>query len=99
MEVVPTTVGTASRGWDEQHLDVAAASHQVGGATTSGFTPAVAGIASRFTASWERFTDALGDDCEARADGLRAAIRDYVGSDEAQGIQLILLMGYLQEVR
>jgi hypothetical protein len=99
MEVVPTTVGVASRGWDEQHLDVAAASRQIGRATTSGFTPAVAGVASWFTTNWERFTDGLGSDCEERADGLRAAIRDYVGSDEAQGTRLILLMPYLQEVR
>ncbi len=89
MEVVPTSVGVTSRGWDEQHLDVLAASRQIGGASTSGFTPSVSAVASRFTTSWERFTDALGGDCEARADGLRAAIRDYVeqrrGAGDAAG--------------
>lgn len=99
MEVVPTSVGVTSRGWDEQHLDVLAASRQIGGASTSGFTPSVSAVASRFTTSWERFTDALGGDCEARADGLRAAIRDYVESDEVQGMRLVLLMPFLREKR
>ena len=99
MEIVPASVGVASRGWDEQHLDVAAASRQIGGMATAGFTPAVSGVAARFATSWERFTDTLGDDCEARADGLRTAIRDYIGSDDAQGMHLILLMGHLQELR
>ena len=49
MEVVPITVGVASRAWDEQHLDVAAAAEQVGGAGTGGFTAAVSGPAARFS--------------------------------------------------
>jgi hypothetical protein len=99
MEVVPVSVGVASRGWDEQHLDVAAASRQIGGASTSGFTSSVSGAASRFTTGWQRFTDTLGNDCEARAEGLRAAIRDYVASDDARGLQLLQLMAFLQEER
>jgi hypothetical protein len=99
MEVVPVSVGVASRGWDEQHLDVAAASRQIDGAPTSGFTAQVSGAASRFTTGWERFTATLGNDCEARADGLRTAIRDYVASDDAQGMQLLQPMAFLREER
>lgn len=99
MQVVPVSVGLASRGWDEQHLDMAAATGQIRKAATSGFTAAVTGTASRFTAGWGGFTETLGNDCEARADGLRTAIRDYVTSDEAQSMQLLVLSSYLQEVR
>lgn len=99
MEVVPLSVGVTSRAWDEQRLDLDAAAGQIGGAGTGGFTSAVSGTASRFTTAWQRFTEGVGTGCEAQADGLRAAIRDYVTSDEAQGIEILLLQSYLQEVR
>lgn len=99
MEVVPVSVGVASRAWDEQHLDLAAASGQIRGASTSGFTGPVSGVASRFTTKWERYTEALGGRCEARADGLRAAIHDYVTSDEAEAGALFALASYLMEER
>ena len=99
MEVVPLSVGVASRAWDEQHLDLAAAAGQIGDAPTGGFTSAVSGTAARFTTAWERSTRALGEDAEARADGLRSSIRDYVTSDEAVGIEVFLLGAYLSEQR
>lgn len=99
MEVVPTSVGVASRAWDEQHLDLVAAAHQVSGADTAGFSPAVAGAAARFTSAWTRFVTAAGTECEDRADGLRTAIRDYVTSDELVGSDLLLLRTYLLERR
>lgn len=99
MEVVPASVGAASLAWDEQHLDLAAAAGQIGGAGTGGFTSNVSGTASRFTTAWQRFTDTAGTTCEAQADGLRTAIRDYIASDEAQGIEILLLQGFLEEVR
>jgi hypothetical protein len=99
MEVMPLSVGVASRAWDEQHLDLAAASGQIRGASTSGFTGPVSGVASRFTAKWERHTETVGGQCEVRADGLRTAIRDYLASDEAQALVLLELGSYLREVR
>ena len=99
MEVVPISVGAASRAWDEQHLELDAAGHQVSGADTGGFTPAVGGAATRFTSAWSRFVGAAADECEDRADGLRTAIRDYVTSDGQVGSDLLLLRTYLQERR
>jgi hypothetical protein len=99
MQVVPLSVGEASRGWDEQHLDLDAAATQIAGADTGGFTGNVRGAATRFLTQWERHAKALGTDSEARADGLRTAIRDYVASDDAAGADLMLLLSYVQEQR
>ena len=99
MEVVPASVGQASRAWDEQHLDVQAAAGQVGQAGTSGFTPAVSGQAARFVRAWERHTYTLAATCETQADGLRVTIRDYVESDEAVGATYFALLPFLTEVR
>jgi hypothetical protein len=99
MEVVPVSVGVASRAWDEQHLDLAAASRQIDRAGTGGFTAAVSGTASRFTGAWTRHADGLATDCEVRADGLRAAIADYVATDDLSFHDLVALGGYLTEAR
>ena len=102
MEVVPVSVGAASRGWDEQHLDLAAAAEQITGAPTSGFTAGVKGAASRFTAAWHGHADDLGAACEETADGLRRALVDYVSTDESiQGdfSALLAYAPYLQEQR
>ena len=99
MEVVPVSVGVASRSWDEQHLDLAAASRQIDRAGTDGFTSAVSATASRFTGAWTRFAADLGTDCESRADGLRAAIADYVATDDLSFHEVIALGGYLTELR
>jgi hypothetical protein len=99
MDVVPVSVGVAARAWDEQHLDLAAASRQIDGAGTGGFTTAVSGTASRFTGAWASHAAGLGTDCEARADGLRTAIADYVATDELSFQELVTLGGYLAEVR
>lgn len=99
MDVVPASVGVASRAWDEQHLDLAAASRQIDGAGTGGFTAAVSGTASRFIGAWTRHAAGLGTDCEARADGLRTAITDYLATDELSFDDLVALGGYLTEAR
>jgi hypothetical protein len=99
MEVVPVSVGVASRSWDEQHLDLAAASRQIDRAGTAGFSDPVAGAASRFTGAWTRFAANLGTECEARADGLRAAIGDYLRSDDVSFHDLLALGSYLREIR
>jgi hypothetical protein len=99
MQVVPVSVGEASRAWDEQHLDLDAAATQIADADTSGFTSNVRGTATRFLTQWERHATALGTASEARADGLRTTIVDYVASDDAAGADLMLLLSYVQEGR
>ena len=99
MQVVPLTVGVASRTWDEHHVGCAAAADQVGCAPTGGFTGAVAGPASRFAATWQRHTRGLAAQAEGRADGLRGAIADFLATDEAVGFQVAGLRGFLVEQR
>ena len=99
MEIVPLSVGRVSRSWDEQALDVSAAAGQLGVAPTGGFTTAVAGAAARFTSAWERHTTGLTGEAEARADGLRAVIADYVSTDQGVGADLLRLTGYRWEQR
>jgi predicted nicotinamide N-methyase len=99
MEIVPESVGLASRAWDDQSLDLASAAELVSGAGTAGFTSAVSGAASRFLTQWQRHTATLGADAEANADGLRVTISDYVTSDEAVGADVLLLTAYVGEAR
>jgi hypothetical protein len=99
MEVVPVSVGVVSRSWDEQHLDLAAASRQIDRADTGGFSAPVAAVAARFTDAWGRLFADLSTDCEARADRLRVVLADYVASDEATFLDLVRLGLFLDEVR
>ncbi|MCW2853758.1 MAG: hypothetical protein JWM84_3422 [Nocardioides sp.] len=99
MEVVPVSVGEASRAWDEQHLDLDAAATQIADADTGGFTSNVRGTATRFLTQWQRHAEGLGTVSEERADGLRTTITDYVTSDEASRGDLVRLLSYTQEVR
>ncbi|WP_193614839.1 hypothetical protein [Nocardioides lijunqiniae] len=99
MEVVPVSVGEASRAWDEQHLDLDAAAAQIADADPSGFTGNVRGSATRFLTQWERHAESLGTVSEQRADGLRTTVSDYVTSDEATRGDLVRLASYLHEVR
>ncbi len=99
MQVVPATVGEASRRWDDSHLGLQSAADGIGSAPTGGFTAAVSGTSARFTSAWQRFAADTGDECEARADALRAAIRDYLATDDVAFVDLVALAGYLQEQR
>lgn len=99
MEVVPVSMGEVSRAWDDQHLDLDAAAGRIAGADTAGFTSNVRGSANRFRTQWERHAEGLGTASEARADGLRTTITDYVTSDEAAGADLMLLLSFTQEQR
>ena len=99
MEVVPLSVGRVSRSWDERGLDVSAAAGQIGSAPTGGFTATVSGSASRFTTAWERHATGVAEEAEARADGLRAVIADYLATDQAAGTELLVLASYLREQR
>lgn len=99
MQVVPVTVGVASRAWDEQHNDVTAGAGQIGGASTEGFTDGVSGAAARFATTWQRHTTALADQAEARADGLRTSIADFLETDEAVGFEVFALRSFMVEER
>ena len=99
MQVVPLSVGCVARSWDEQHLDVAAAAAQVGAASAGGFTEAVAGAAARFASTWQRHVAALSEQAEARADGLRSAVEDYLRTDEVVRGDQLALRSLLPEVR
>lgn len=99
MEVIPLTVGVAARAWDEQHNDVRAAADQIGGASTGGFTEGVSGAASRFLRTWQRHTTTLADQAEARADGLRTSITDFLETDEAVGFEVFALRAFMVEER
>lgn len=99
MEVVPLSVGAASRAWDEQHDDVAAAAGQVGEAPTGGFTESVSGAAARFASSWQRRTEGLADEAEGRADDLRRVVADFLATDRAVEGDVLGLIGYLEERR
>jgi hypothetical protein len=98
MEIVPVSVGRASRAWDQQHIDLASAAGLVGGASTGGFTAAVSGPAARFLGDWERFTAALGSRSEVQADGLRDTIRTYLATED-QVANRWLLQAWVQEQR
>lgn len=99
MEVDPFAVGATARAWDEQHLDLEAAGRQIGGADAGPFTPAVAATAARFAATWSRFTRALGDECETRADGLRTSLEEILAADHESGITLEVIRAAAREVR
>ena len=94
MEVVPLAVGQASRAWDEQHLDVTAAGGQIGGARTGGFTDAVVRhrlpVHHHLAAARGRPRARL---AEARADGLRTAIADYLADRPCRRLRLLVLRG------
>ena len=99
MEAVPFTMGMTARSWDEQHLDLQAASGQVAAAPTGGFTSGVAGAAARFAATWQRHVSELGTTAEARADGLRTSAADYVRTDNAVATDQLILGAVLREER
>lgn len=86
LEVDPLSIARVARSWDEQHLDLQAASRQVGTAPLTGFTPAVVGTAARFAAAWQRHTAELAQGCEARADGLRATLDELLTADRDVGL-------------
>jgi hypothetical protein len=99
MEVVPVTVGEASRRWDDEHLDLQSAADGISGAPTGGFTANLTGTAARFTSTWQRFAADAGTECEQRADALREAIRDYLATDDAAFDDIVALAGFLEERR
>lgn len=98
IEVVPESLGLVARSWDAQHLDLLAASRQVAGAGTDGFTPAVSGAARGFVEAWTALTADLGDDCHSCADALRLTIAEYLESDESGFLDFSLLQHFVGEL-
>jgi hypothetical protein len=92
-------VGAASRVWDEEAIDLAAGAGQVADCLVAGFTPEVQDAAARFRAAWRDHLDRLAVGAEHRADGLRDALREMVGTDELTGMAFLLVGRYLEEVR
>ena len=99
MELDPARVGRVARAWDAQHLDLAAAGHQIGGASAGGFTPAVVGAASRFAITWARAAAQLGDRCESEADSMRTSVRLALDADHASAAQTDRTMREVAELR
>lgn len=92
-------LGSAARDWDEQHVRLAGAAAQVADLPASCFTPRVAPVAALFCQRWSAHLEATGQETEVRADGLRDALREVVGADEAVGLGALLLQRALTEVR
>jgi hypothetical protein len=99
MDVPLSELASTARAWDEQHLDVESAAHQVVDAPTGGFTAAVSGAAERFVTAWGRHTTDLAQTAEARADGLRATASDLVETDGVAAEGSIVLALQLRETR
>jgi hypothetical protein len=99
MEIVPLSVGNASRAWDERHIDLESAAKQVASADTGGFTSAVSGTAARFTGDWTRHIDAIATRAEGRADDLRGVISTYLQAEGSTDWNFLLLSSFLREVR
>jgi hypothetical protein len=99
MMEVPFTMGMTARSWDEQHLDLQAASGQVAAAPTGGFTSGVAGAVARFATTWQRHVAELGATAETRADGLRTSAADYFRTDGDVATNQLLLGAALREDR
>lgn len=96
MEIVPVSVGDASRAWDERHIDLESAAKQVGSANTGGFT---SGTAARFTGEWKRHVDAIATQAEGHADGLRGVVSTYLQAEGLTDQNFYLLQSYLVETR
>lgn len=99
MAMVPTSVGRASREWDEQHVDLRAAAGQVAEASTAGFTPPVAHAAAAFLEAWTAHTAAIAQGCEVQADAMRAAITDWLDRDAGSAARGWALLGFVEELR
>ena len=86
MELDPAEAGRVARAWDEQHRELRAAGERIRGASSGGFTSAVAGTAARFATGWGRAVEAMGSTCEGRAAAMRTSVRLVLEADgEARG--------------
>jgi cellulase/cellobiase CelA1 len=99
MELDPVEADQVARRWDEQHLELAAAGHQIGAAVAAGFSASVAGSAQRFATGWGRVATSLGETCESRADSMRTAVRLALEADGLAGRVLDAVLSAVAERR
>ena len=99
MQLVPGSARRAADAWDEQHLEVAAAAHQLAAAPTGGFTEAVAGSAGAFADAWQQHAAGLARQAERFAEALRAAVADYLVTDDAAGERQLVLQSWMWQGR
>ncbi|WP_323792366.1 hypothetical protein [Nocardioides sp.] len=99
MRMVPTDVGRASRGWDEQHHDLRAAAAQVDQAPVTGFPPRVERAAADFVRAWGDHVGRAADLSAEQADALRSVMAAWVHTDEVIGADFLLLLPYLEQLR
>lgn len=99
MELDPFEIGRVARAWDQQHLELSAAGHQIGGATSRGFTTSVAATAARFASTWGRAAEEMGETCEGRADSMRAAVRLALEADGEARTDLTAFLSAIAERR
>lgn len=99
LQLIPASVGRASRAWDDQHLDLEGVERQLTTTPYDGFSPPVAAGAAAFLVVWRVLAAALGAACEREADGLRESIREVVAADGDAAALLGGLLPYLREVR
>ena len=99
IHLVAGSVRRAADAWDEQHLELAAAARQLASAPTGGFTPAVAGSAEAFADAWQQHAAGLSRQAERLAEALRAAVADYLVTDDAAGDRQLLLQSWMWQER
>ncbi|MFT4084426.1 MAG: hypothetical protein QM638_17755 [Nocardioides sp.] len=104
LELEPLAIATLAREWDDQSLDLDAASSSVAAAPTAGFTTAVRGAAAGFAGHWRDHLRDHARQAEARADALRATARTLLVVEQlvgqaAHGLVLDLTLQTLREVR
>lgn len=99
LQLIPVSVGRASRAWDDQHLDLEGVERQLLATPYDGFSPPVGAGAAAFLVVWRLLAAALGAACEREADGLREAIREVVTADGDAAALMLGLLPYLRELR
>lgn len=99
VSVTPPAVGRVAYDWEKQSGSLHTAVRMLDGASGAGFSDRVKGAAGKFATTWSGEASELERQAEGFADSLRAAIRDYLASDEASAQSFILLGPYLTEGR
>lgn len=99
IEVTPPTLGEVADQWEEQSGTLHTAAGMLDEADSAGFSDQVRAAAGRFAETWAEEARNLERQAESQADGLRAAIWNYLKSDKAAAHEFIMLMPHLGEGR
>jgi hypothetical protein len=81
--VDPFQLGLSADDWTDQGSRTRTARDRVADASTSGFTPAVAGTAATWTSAWGSVVGDVADRAEGIGDQLREAQTAYATTDVA----------------